>query len=330
MASRPTPIRPGRFLPRDPRLDAPYRLTPQLVFRIGILGFLTLAVFAILFFRLWALQVLSGNQYLVAAAEQPAARHTHRGAAWAGRGSLRPRARRQHERHGDSGLAGRPAQARPVRRDAPPGEDPRGPAGGHHARDQEEPRRPGDAGHRPRRRQRERGPLPARAPVGVPGHDDHEHVRPELPVRRSRVAHPRLRRRDLAGPVEVEQGLRARRQGRPGRDRVFVRQGAARAAGPGAAAGRLARAADRARSRCGRRSLPAMRSGSRSTRSSSRRPSRRSSTGSTSRRRTTSGTRRRARSSPSTRAMERSGPSPRTRPSTRRHSRATRRAPSIS
>jgi penicillin-binding protein 2 len=67
LASRPTPIRPGRFLPRDPRVDAPYRLTPQLVFRIGILGFLTLAVFAILFFRLWALQVLSGNQYLVAA-----------------------------------------------------------------------------------------------------------------------------------------------------------------------------------------------------------------------------------------------------------------------
>ena len=67
MASRPIPIRPGRFLPRDPRVDAPYRLTPQLVFRIGILGFLALAAFAILFFRLWALQVLSGNQYLVAA-----------------------------------------------------------------------------------------------------------------------------------------------------------------------------------------------------------------------------------------------------------------------
>jgi len=67
LASRPIPIRPGRFLPRDPRVDAPYRLTPQLVFRIGILGFLALAAFAILFFRLWALQVLSGNQYLVAA-----------------------------------------------------------------------------------------------------------------------------------------------------------------------------------------------------------------------------------------------------------------------
>ena len=67
MASRPVPIRPGRFLPRDPRVDAPYRLTPQLRFRIGILGFLTLAAFAILFFRLWALEVLSGNQFLIAA-----------------------------------------------------------------------------------------------------------------------------------------------------------------------------------------------------------------------------------------------------------------------
>jgi penicillin-binding protein 2 len=67
LASRASPLRPGRFLPRDPRVDAPYRLTPQLVFRIGILGFLTLAAFAILFVRLWALQVLSGNQFLVAA-----------------------------------------------------------------------------------------------------------------------------------------------------------------------------------------------------------------------------------------------------------------------
>ena len=67
MASRPVPIRPGRFLPRDPRVDAPYRLTPQLLFRIGILGFLVLAAFGVLFVRLWALQVLSGNQFLVAA-----------------------------------------------------------------------------------------------------------------------------------------------------------------------------------------------------------------------------------------------------------------------
>jgi len=69
LASRPVPIRPGRFLPRDPRIDAPYRLTPQLMFRIGILGFLVLAAFGVLFVRLWSLQVLSGNEFLVAAQE---------------------------------------------------------------------------------------------------------------------------------------------------------------------------------------------------------------------------------------------------------------------
>ena len=67
MASRTGTYRPGRFLPRDPRAEAPYRLTPQTVFRIGILGFLVLTAFAILFVRLWALQVLSGNQFLQAA-----------------------------------------------------------------------------------------------------------------------------------------------------------------------------------------------------------------------------------------------------------------------
>jgi penicillin-binding protein 2 len=57
----------GRFLPPDPRVTEPYRLTPQLVLRVGMLGALALAVFAILFLRLWALQVLSGDRYLVAA-----------------------------------------------------------------------------------------------------------------------------------------------------------------------------------------------------------------------------------------------------------------------
>jgi penicillin-binding protein 2 len=67
LASTGVRVRPGRFLPPDPRVATPYRLTPQMLFRIGILGFLALAAFGVLFFRLWALQVLSGTQHLRAA-----------------------------------------------------------------------------------------------------------------------------------------------------------------------------------------------------------------------------------------------------------------------
>ncbi len=42
-------------------------MTPQLALRVTLFGTFALAVFAILFFRLWFLQVLSGNQYLQAA-----------------------------------------------------------------------------------------------------------------------------------------------------------------------------------------------------------------------------------------------------------------------
>ncbi len=56
-----------RFLPPDPRVEGPYRFTPQLALRIGILVAVALVVFGVLFFRLWALQVLSGPQYLQAA-----------------------------------------------------------------------------------------------------------------------------------------------------------------------------------------------------------------------------------------------------------------------
>src|SRR3954449_3099301 len=57
----------GRFLPGDPRVEEPYRLTPQLAFRVAIMAFLALAVFAVLFLRIWALQVLSGEKYLAVA-----------------------------------------------------------------------------------------------------------------------------------------------------------------------------------------------------------------------------------------------------------------------
>jgi penicillin-binding protein 2 len=47
--------------------DEPFRLAPRVTLRIAILGMLALAVFGVLFLRLWALQVLSGSQYLRAA-----------------------------------------------------------------------------------------------------------------------------------------------------------------------------------------------------------------------------------------------------------------------
>jgi penicillin-binding protein 2 len=42
-------------------------LTPQLALRVAIVGSVALAMFAIIFFRLWFLQVLSGSQYVAAA-----------------------------------------------------------------------------------------------------------------------------------------------------------------------------------------------------------------------------------------------------------------------
>jgi len=63
----PRRLRRTEFLPPDERVDVPYRFTPKLALRVGILGVVAIAVFAVLFFRLWALQVLSGTHYLRAA-----------------------------------------------------------------------------------------------------------------------------------------------------------------------------------------------------------------------------------------------------------------------
>ena len=57
----------GRFLPPDPRVREPHRLTPQLALRVAILGGVALLAFVVLFFRLWSLQILSGQEYLNAA-----------------------------------------------------------------------------------------------------------------------------------------------------------------------------------------------------------------------------------------------------------------------
>lgn len=54
----------SRFLPPDPRVREPHRLTPQLALRVGVLGVVGLLLFTLLFLRLWSLQVLSGDEYL--------------------------------------------------------------------------------------------------------------------------------------------------------------------------------------------------------------------------------------------------------------------------
>ena len=54
----------GTFLPPDPRVEEPYRLTPQAALRVAVLGGIVLLVFGALFLRLWALEILSGHQYL--------------------------------------------------------------------------------------------------------------------------------------------------------------------------------------------------------------------------------------------------------------------------
>jgi penicillin-binding protein 2 len=45
-------------------VEEPYRVTPQMALRIAILGVLAIVLFCALFFRLWALQVISGEKYL--------------------------------------------------------------------------------------------------------------------------------------------------------------------------------------------------------------------------------------------------------------------------
>ena len=62
--SSPSTNLPRGFLPPDPRVEEPYRVTTQAAIRIAILGVVAVTIFCALFFRLWALQVISGERYL--------------------------------------------------------------------------------------------------------------------------------------------------------------------------------------------------------------------------------------------------------------------------
>jgi penicillin-binding protein 2 len=57
----------SRFLPPEPGVEAPYRLTPGLALRVAIVGAVVLVAFGVLLVRLWSLQVLSGDRHLSAA-----------------------------------------------------------------------------------------------------------------------------------------------------------------------------------------------------------------------------------------------------------------------
>jgi penicillin-binding protein 2 len=69
-----TVTRPPRRRPAPPpdgeNVVEPYRLTPKSARRAAILGIVLLGVFAALFLRLWALQVLSGTKYVDLASSQ--------------------------------------------------------------------------------------------------------------------------------------------------------------------------------------------------------------------------------------------------------------------
>ena len=52
-----------RVRPSDPRLP----VSPQLALRVAIVGGIAMVIFGVIFFRLWYLQVLSGEKYVAQA-----------------------------------------------------------------------------------------------------------------------------------------------------------------------------------------------------------------------------------------------------------------------
>ena len=84
-----------------PQGDRRMVVTPQLALRVAILGGIALVLFAVIFFRLWYLQVLSGDKYLAEANDNrvrevkvEAPRGRDRGPQRHGAGRQPPRARR--------------------------------------------------------------------------------------------------------------------------------------------------------------------------------------------------------------------------------------------
>ena len=219
-----------RFLPPDPSVSAPYRLTPGLAVRVGVLGIVAIAVFALLFFRLWSLQVLSGARYLDAAQNNQLRTirvEAPRGPILDREGKVIVGERARHRgqalgrRHAEEGGALPDDQAprdRARRADAAP--CPRGRRARH---------RPAHADHGQDGGARRPGLLPPGARVGVPRRPDPADLPAQLPVPVPRRAGPRVRGRDLAVRAEgqgegAEVRLPRRRQDRQVGGRGQVRR----------------------------------------------------------------------------------------------------------
>ncbi len=215
-----------RFLPPDPSVEAPYRLTPGLALRVGVLGVVALAIFAVLFFRLWSLQVLSGDTYLAAAPGQPAPHDPDRGAARDDPRPQREADRRQRRGHRGEALGRRPAEAGALRRHQAPR------LACSRSRRRGSPRRWTSGSRDPL------NPITVKTAVGedqVAYLYEHQAEFPGVQIQQTYLRHyphqslggagARLRRRGLAdGARQPSEALPLRRQGRQGRRRGEVRR----------------------------------------------------------------------------------------------------------
>ena len=208
--------------------------------RVGILGVLAVVVFCALFFRLWALQVISGERYL----ENANNNQIRSFGVVAPRGSI-------VDRDGDMLVSNKPGTqvqiwpaaleklpvdereamlrrlARLLGLKVPAVRDEGGGAPGE---------RPAHAGHDRHERGRAQDRLPDGAPGRVPGRPDHRDLPAELRAGRPGPAHPRLRGRDRrrAARGEGRPGLPGRRPHREDGDRGRLRHLPARRARRGA------------------------------------------------------------------------------------------------
>ncbi len=161
-----------RFLPPDPRTSEPYRFTPQLALRLGVLAALALAVFADpLPPPLGAAGALR-RPLPERRPEQPAAHRPGRGSARLDRRSRRQDDRLERPRHRRAVLGGRPAGGGPLRDVQEALDDPARAAAEADEGAREEQGRPADADPRQDGRARGPGDVPERAPPRVPRRRD--------------------------------------------------------------------------------------------------------------------------------------------------------------